>query len=162
MVSSPEKRCAVGQGGRKTKLTPQIIEDFARILPTVMYLETVGDYLGVERTTWRKWLKRGATEVARLRKPGEVPNKREELFVQFFNTVKKGKAEGEFCHLTTIRKASEVYWQAASWILERRYPDRWGKKERLDATISGKKDAPPITIVEVVVPKGVESEEGSG
>lgn len=150
------------KGGRKTKLTPQIIEDFARILSTVLYLETVGDYLGVERTTWRKWLKRGAAEVARLHKPGEVPNKREELFVQFFHTVKKARAEGEFCHLSTLRKASQEKWQAAAWILERRYPEKWGQKTHLDATISGKKDAPPITIIEVVVPKGVESAEGTG
>ena len=45
--------------GRPTDLTPEVIEDFRRVLPTVMSLETVGDYLGVERTTWRKWLKRG-------------------------------------------------------------------------------------------------------
>ncbi len=89
---------------RPTKLTPEIVEDFRRIIPTVMYLETVGDFLGVERTTWRKWLKRGALEAKRLRDPDAKPKKKEALFLEFFHTYKKAIADGEIHPAGVIKK----------------------------------------------------------
>lgn len=108
-------------------LTPEIIEDLRRILPTMMYFESVGDYLGVERTTWRGWLKRGRIESRRLTNPKNKPLKTEALYLEFFNTYKKAVAEGEFCDSGTIRKATSEHWQAAAWRLERRFPERWGR-----------------------------------
>ncbi len=119
-------------GGRPTLLTPQIIEDARRILPTVMYMEAVGDYLGIERTTWRVWLKRGSVEARRLRKPNAKSKPSESLYLEFFNTVKKALAEGEIHDAGVIKKASAEQWQAAAWRLERRFPDRWGKKDRVE------------------------------
>lgn len=127
-------------GGAPLLLTPQLIEDVKRILPTVLYMETVGDYLGVERTTWRKWVKRGAVERRRLAKEGAKPKASEVLYLEFFHTIKKSLAEGEIFDAGTIKKAAAEQWQASAWRLERRFPNRWGKKERLE--MSTKKGQP--------------------
>lgn len=109
-----------------------------------MYLETVGDYLGVSRITWRGWLKRGRKEANRLRNPRAKPKESEALYLEFFYTYKKALAEGTFFDLGVIKKASEDQydaegklirkgeWQAAAWREERRFPKLWGKKDKLD------------------------------
>jgi transposase len=144
-------------GGRPSDLTPQVIEDVRRLLPTVMYLETVADYLGCERTTWRKWLARGRKEFNRLaRNPRAKPKEKEALYLEFFNTYKTSLAEGELYDLGVIKKAStdqvnaegEVTrkgeWQAAAWRAERRFPGKWGRKDRV--VVSGKRGAPPVRL----------------
>jgi hypothetical protein len=131
--------------GRPTLLTPAIIEDFRRLLPTVLYLETVGDYLGVSRQTWRVWVKRGRKESDRLAKnPRAKPREKEALYLEFFATYKKAVAEGELYDLGIIKKASadqvsaagevvrQGQWQAAAWRAERRFGRKWGRKDRLE------------------------------
>jgi hypothetical protein len=141
--------------GRPTALTPEVIEDVRRLLPVVMYVETVADYLGVDRTTVSKWLKRGAKEEKRLRRnPGAKTTQKEALFLEFFLVYKKGLAEGLFCDLATIKKASvdqigedgqiirKGEWQAAAWRAERRFPDLWGRRDKLEHSGVGGKSIP--------------------
>jgi hypothetical protein len=116
--------------GQPTKLTPELIERVAQLLPQTLYLETVGDALGVSRYTWRGWLKRGAKEAARLSKPGARPRAREALYLQFFAAYKKGLAEAEADSVERIRQSGATQWQAAAWLLERRYPQRWSANRR--------------------------------
>lgn len=113
--------------GRPTDLTPELIEDVKRILPTVMYMEAVGDYLGVSRVTWRLWMRRGRKEDTRIRKGGK-PEAREAIYLEFFYAVKKALSEGEIYDAGVIKKAAAESWQAAAWRLERRFPDRWGRE----------------------------------
>jgi transposase len=117
--------------GRPTKLTPELIEDVRRILPTILYWETVADYLGVHRETFRRWLQRGAKEARRLRQQGAKPRKAEALYLEFSGTIKRGVAEGEIYDAGVIKKASAEQWTAAAWRLERRFPSRWAKRDFL-------------------------------
>lgn len=55
---------------------------------------------------------------------------KEGLYHEFFVAVKKAEAEAEHLAVKTIRTASRRQWQAAAWWLERKFPDRWGKKDR--------------------------------
>ncbi len=38
------------------------------------------------------------------------------------------------------KAAGEGNWQAAAWRLERRFPERWGRKDRVDATVRNAND----------------------
>lgn len=122
--------------GRPTLLTPSILEDVRRILPTVMYLETVADYIGVHRTTIRLWLKRGRKEDKRLRNPKAKPKASEALYLQFIIAHKKCLAEGEIHDAGVIKKAASEQWQAAAWRLERRFPDRWGRERNIKVDVN--------------------------
>src|ERR1043165_744520 len=150
--------------GRPTDLTPEVIEDVKRLLPTVLYLETVADYIGVDRFTMRRWLKRGALENKRLRKrPRCKVRTSEAIFVEFCAVVKKALAEGLAFDLGIIKKASQdqpVYneegavvgtktgqWQAAAWRAERRFPEQWGRKDQL--THEGGKKPLKVEMTEV-------------
>jgi hypothetical protein len=116
--------------GRPTELTPEVIREFQRLLPTVLYLETVADYLALDRTTIRKWIRRGAKEAKRIQRPRSKPKPKEALYLEFFLTYKKGLAEGQIYDLGIIKKASEKQWTAAAWRLERRFPHLYGSDRR--------------------------------
>jgi hypothetical protein len=46
--------------------------------------------------------------------------------------LKKAAAVGEAALLGRIRIASETTWQAAAWLLERRYPKHWARKDVIE------------------------------
>lgn len=116
--------------GRPRMLTAEVLEDVRRLLPTVLYLETVADYIGVTRTAVRQWIKRGKQEEKRLGRRNAKPKESEAIYLEFLHTYKKSLAEGELYAVGVIKKASADQWQAAAWILERRWCDRWSSQRR--------------------------------
>jgi|JI9StandDraft_2_1071091.scaffolds.fasta_scaffold74133_2 hypothetical protein len=50
----------------------------------------------------------------------------------FFRNLKKALSECEQEHVTNIRAAGSLQWQASAWFLERRWGKDWGRKERLE------------------------------
>ena len=117
--------------GRPTKLTKELIDEIATYLRAGNYIETTAHLVGINRDTIYEWLKRGNAEIARISKSNRARvRKKEELFVEFTDTVKKAQAQSEAMLVAQIGKASEKNWTAAAWRLERKYPDRWGRTER--------------------------------
>jgi hypothetical protein len=52
-------------------------------------------------------------------------------FQDFHSVIKKALSRGETNYVNVIKKAAESgTWQAAAWMLERKFPDRWGRQER--------------------------------
>ena len=41
--------------------------------------------------------------------------------------VLQARAHGEASLVATVRREAEGNWQAAAWLLERGYPDRWAR-----------------------------------
>jgi hypothetical protein len=54
--------------------------------------------------------------------------------VDFLEAIKKAEVEGEAALVGIIRNAAEKTWPPAAWLLERRHPDRWGKKIKSEVT----------------------------
>jgi len=136
----------VHPGGRPTALTPQVLENVRLLLPTCLYIETVADFISLDRSTVRKWLKRGAKEHQRLsRNKRAKARQAEALYMELFLTYKKALAEGLIYDLGIIKKAAADqvvtnesgatvavrpgHWQAAAWRAERRFPGQWGRKD---------------------------------
>lgn len=66
-------------------------------------------------------------------------------------SLKKEESEFKRTLLTTIRSAAlarNQYWTAAAWLLERKYPDEFGKAER--KSDEGREDAAPRIVLGVV------------
>jgi hypothetical protein len=51
----------------------------------------------------------------------------EQPFANFLAHIKKATAEGEFHHLGRILYGPRG-WESSGWFLERKYPDKWGRK----------------------------------
>jgi transposase len=110
--------------GRKTKLTPQLIKNAERLLKGGNYVNTVCEYLGIGESTWYRWMEEGEQAQTGLKR-------------EFWESIKKAEAEAEIRLITDLQKIADEdrSWQAIAWMLERKYPSRWGKKDRLTAEI---------------------------
>ncbi len=110
--------------GRPLELTPEIIRQVAHALPRALYVETVCDQIGVHRETFRRWVKLGGKE-RRDRDRGRPADPKLELHYELSGVVKKALAQAEMQHAEIISAAGTEVWQAAAWVLERRFPGRW-------------------------------------
>jgi hypothetical protein len=126
---------------RPTKLTPEIQAAIVARVEAGNYPEYAVESVGISASTYYSWMRKG-------KKAKSGP------FLQFSKAVKKAKATeqienvlhikqamkgGKLIERTTITKKdgttqttekySQGIWQAASWLLERKYPHLWALRE---------------------------------
>ena len=86
----------------------------ASLIATGNYDVVVCGLIGIHTSTYYNWLSKG--EKAKSGK-----------YKEFFDKVKKAEAYRESKWIKDID--GDPSWQSKAWLLERRYPERWGKKE---------------------------------
>jgi len=119
--------------GRKSKLTRELIEQAAKLIEAGNYQRHVAQALGIDHSTWYKWLSEGERTKNGLKH-------------EFFDAVKKAEARAIARNVALIQRAAQDgNWQAAAWWLERKFPEQWGRN-RLDIHTEGDTT---IRIVEV-------------
>lgn len=141
------------RGGRPSKFTPETRERIISALRANAYIETAAAYAGIEKDTFYRWLKMGARA-----KSGP--------YREFSDAIKQTMGEAEVRDLAVISKAANGYdvvktkrvigsdgkveteettsrefsWQAAAWRLERKYPQKWGRRDHLE--VAGDEERP--------------------
>ena len=112
---------------RPTKLTPDVHAAIVNAILAGNYAETAARYAGVTPATFYNWTARG-----REAKQG--------IYFEFFDAIEKAKAQAEVRDVAIIERAANDTWQAAAWMLERKFPARWGRTDR--AELTGKNGGP--------------------
>lgn len=121
--------------GRPTKLLDaRIQKEIIESLKMGNYLETAAAFSGIDVVTLRRWIKRGDRELQRIDEKGGRIRKSEALYVEFCTACKKAMAEAEMRDVLLIYQAAKDNWQAAAWRLERKFPERWSRKDRHEIT----------------------------
>lgn len=123
---------------RILKLTPALIEKIVGYLRAGAYVETAAAAAGISKQTLYTWLRRAVDE-----------NEEDPIFAKFAAAVEEAQALAEVRDIALIGKAAETQWQAAAWRLERKSPERWGRKDRVE--LSGKNGGPVQTAALVQV-----------
>ena len=101
-------------GRGKEKLTKDGIKTALRLCRAGLPDCQIAAVLGVSKETYSRWVNHPKTDNQnQLRQP-----------------LKKADAEREAALVTPLMRASDDTWQAAAWLLERRYPDRYAKPVR--------------------------------
>lgn len=82
------------------------------------YLTTATRLAGISTDTYHRWMKRAEGE----------PNS---AYASFAAAVKEAECEAEAAIVADVRKAArkEQFWAAGMTLLERKYPDKWGKRQ---------------------------------
>lgn len=109
----------------KLKLTKKLIEKASKLIQAGNYTVTVCNMLGIDESTWYKWIKKGKDD---------LENEKKSMYVQFFKSIQKAEAIAEARNVGIIQSAASSTWQAAAWYLERKHFDRWGRKEHHEIT----------------------------
>lgn len=98
-------------------------ERIHRILVTALasgcYRRQAAEHAGIHHSTFYAWLERGEADI----EAGEdTPHAR------LVEALTKAEADAELQALALIRRAAPTNWQAAAWLLERKNPQRWGRR----------------------------------
>lgn len=112
--------------GRPSKFTTDRCTRFLEALKAGAPYEPACQYAGWDYTTFAKW-----------RQDVEQKEGRSTYF-DFFNQVKEAEATAIVVNLALIRSAAKKQWQAAAWLLERRHPEHFARKDNLavDASLT--------------------------
>lgn len=145
---TPAKPHKAGRG-RPTKFTPETRQKILTALSNGNTYEASAQYGGVNKDTFREWIKQGEADAA----AGTASE-----FSEFSDAVKKAEAQAEVASIARIRSAASgqrviksetvrvtpdgeqitereyqyapPQWQADAWFLERRKPQDWARRER--------------------------------
>ena len=101
----------------RAKLTQEMVDQAVRLKADGLSNGDIICALGVHESTFYRWI-------------GEPKNK---LQRELSERLKKEESEFKRTLLTTIRAAAMArnqYWTAAAWLLERKFPDEYGKADR--------------------------------
>jgi transposase len=104
--------------GRPTLLTDEVEERILRAIRAGNFRGTAAQWAGIGERTLRDWMKRGE----------EDEESREGLFRL---RLLEAEQSAEIRMVGLISKAAEKDPKHAQWWLERKHPDRWGRKDRL-------------------------------
>ncbi len=99
----------------ETKLTPEIQAELVECIEAGMYYQLAWDAVGIGKTTFYEWLKKGKLENA------------QPIYKNFREAIKKAKSSCAKKALHLINQHSLKEWTAAAWLLERRYRQFYGK-----------------------------------
>jgi transposase len=123
---------------RRAKLTQEMVDQAIRLKADGLSNGDIVCALGIHESTFYRWI-------------GDPKNR---LQRELSEGLKKEESEFKRTLLTTIRSAAlarNQYWTAAAWLLERKYPDEYGKAERRRDEDEGG-DAPRIVLGVVARP----------
>ena len=114
--------------GRPTKLTPEVRDLIVDGINAGLTFGLTCARAGVSPATFYRWLDRGETA-----KSG--------VFREFCDTVSRAKADSALRLVSQITLQAPTDWRAAAFLLERRFPDDYGKRSEITG-----KDGGPVKV----------------
>ena len=110
--------------GRPTKLTPDVQELIVDGINAGLTYGMSCARAGVNPATFYRWLEKGETA-----KSG--------AFREFCDTVSRAKADSAMRLVSQITLQAPTDWRAAAFMLERRFPDDYGKRSEITGKDGG-------------------------
>ena len=104
----------------RPKCDKQTIDQAVKYKRNGMNNKDIAACIGISERTFYKWLNEPKSENQ----------------IQFGQSLKNAESEFKAALRSRIMRASDDSWQAAAWMLERLYPDEYGKKV-IDANVKG-------------------------
>ena len=109
---------------RPTKLTPEVHEAIVDGINAGLTFRLTCARVGVNPSTFYRWLDTGETA-----KTGR--------YREFYEAVERAKADSALRLVSQITLQAPADWRAAAFILERRFPDDYGRRAELTGKAGG-------------------------
>ena len=138
------KRRGPGQPTKLTAKTEAIIYEY---MAKGNYISTACQAAGIDSRTFYYWQNKASSYHKYLEDNNiEVTNidalpdngTGGIVYYQFFQRLKRAEAEAESAHVGNLMKAGAAgpqFWAASATYLERKHPDRWGKRDAVDINV---------------------------
>lgn len=128
-----------GKASTRNKIRdPDVRERIETALRAGAYREQAALHGGISVSTFYRWMKEGEAAHDAGIPIAESPHR------QLWEAVQNAEASGELHLLAIIKEQAPKSWQAAAWILERKYPNKWGRFDRVEH--SGKVIVPDVAV----------------
>lgn len=105
--------------GRKTLLYSESKDRLLDAITKGLTINDACEYAGISEQTYYNWLNKDVSSIK-----NEEDKKK---YLEFLESLKKAQSECQMYCLDFIMK--DKSWQSKAWVLERRFPDRWAKKD---------------------------------
>lgn len=114
------------------KLTPEAHKTICQALASGVYRKDAAQYAGIGVSTFYRWMETGEADTeAGVESPQAT----------LWKGVIEAEAKAKTRLSALIVKAAVEDWRAAAWILERKHPDEYGRRDRVEIT-----NPPPPTM----------------
>ena len=143
----PKRAPGAKKTGRPTKLTPRLRDEMASYMLEGNYLEVAAAMCNVSKQSVYQWLKAGhrAKELQEKDKPLSDEDR---AYMLFLDAIKRAEADAETSALRQLNAQSKGAWQILAWRLERRHPDRWGRRQAIEHSSPEDK---PVKVQRIVI-----------
>lgn len=111
--------------GRETKLNREMIAEIANYIELGFTIKDTCEAVGIEQSTFFNWKNQGKRD-----KENGIKSE----FLEFLESIKKGKHKIKQLMLSKIVQAADENWNAAAWWLERKYPENYSLRPELRKT----------------------------
>lgn len=110
--------------GRPNKLTKEMQDKLCAYIAEGQYITTACRLVGVDYATMRRWILQGEQDMS-----GK--------FYEFQEAISQAEALAEAERVKLILQAGKYDdWKANAWYLERKFPEKWGRKDRVDSHVT--------------------------
>lgn len=128
VVSASDSSVGLLARGRPTKITPALIQTVVTTILAGNYREVAAQRAGISSDTFRRWMVMGSRG-------------RRGLFAEFYSAVITAEHEAEIKAVGLVLKAAEnTDARHAEWWLERKFHERWGRRDRVE--VAGRNGGP--------------------
>lgn len=114
-------------------LTPAIVDQVKLLVAAGVTIPVAAQAIGLTKDQWAHYQRTAKQHHAENRIPGWGPD--ESPYLVWGYAIAEAKAAWEASMVLRIGLAARTDWKAASWLLERRAPDRWYPKKQVDVTV---------------------------
>lgn len=99
---------------RPSKLTPEREQRLLTAIRAGNTRRAAAAAAGIDQDTIANWCRRSSV---------------------FSDALTRAEGEAEVALVAIVRTAAKTDWRAGAWQLERRWPETWGRRERVDVTV---------------------------
>jgi hypothetical protein len=110
--------------GKVSKLTDRTKKKLLAAIRSGARYEQACRFAGIDYSTFRRWILKGEESENGMHR-------------EFCDEVKEAIAASEITCLSAIQDAQRRDWRAAAWLLENRFPARWGTSAKVQAATEG-------------------------
>lgn len=113
----PQKR----KPGRPSKLNDDVQKVIVDALVRGNFQNVAAELAGVDNATICRWMEKGQREEPEFAR-----------YREFREAILVANASAQDAQISRINRAArDGTWQAAAWLLERRFHDQWGRKDKV-------------------------------